>query len=116
MGVLEIALNFEAEWIVVGGIPRQANSKQEAPPPKVLPSQVEFLLEEQEKVLLLQEQKPQVHSYRENFNFLAMNAHLQHTTEVHQSYHLLLDLNYRTACHPSRFLYRRKRAWLQLDL
>jgi len=81
----EVALKFEAERIVVVGIPRQENSKQQVPwPEAVLPAQVGVLPEEwEEKQVLMQEQKPQVHSYEESFNFLANDCTLQHTTQIH---------------------------------
>lgn len=52
---LDLASRLEVERIVVG-IPRQVSSKQQVPWPEVmLPAQVGFLLEEQEKRVLVQE-------------------------------------------------------------
>ena len=55
MVVLDLASRLEVEQTVVG-IPRQVSSKQQVPWPEVmLPAQVGFLLEEQEKRVLVQE-------------------------------------------------------------
>ena len=58
MVVLDLASRLEVEQIVVG-IPKKASSKQEVPWPEVmLLAQVGFLLEEWEKSVPVQEQRP----------------------------------------------------------